>query len=171
MIPRKGLLFIFVISSSILLASISTAKEMETIAIPGFATFKYEKSVKLKRKGCQRIPFQYVTEDSLPRENTGMAVLIDNGVPKDGIAYALSGWFTKLTYEGAPKIDYVWPRIGTIDLKVCRRNWQSGEGSSINKFKKVKPGEYEITFTAFYIDEKMGKPKNELVLKSKIIFD
>ena len=139
------------------------------VELPGFATFTYEGTFKLKKKGCQRIPIQYETVDLLPRVNTGMAVLIDNKVPNDGIGYAMTGWFTKLTYKGAPDIDYIWPRVGQLELKVCRNNWTDGTGESKSKFLRINPGKYEIAFKGFYIDEFIGKPRDEVVTKSSIV--
>jgi len=155
---------------SITWSSMPHAFSQEIVKLPGFATFIYEGTIKLNKKGCQRIPIQYETEDSLPRENTGIAILIDNKIPKDGIAYAMTGWFTKLTYKGAPDYGYDWPRAGQLELKVCRNKWTDGTGESKSKFLQVKPGKYEITYTGFYIDEFAGKPMNEVVMKSKIVF-
>ena len=155
---------------SITWSSMPHAFSQEIVKLPGFATFIYEGTFKLNKKGCQRIPIRYETEDSLPRENTGMAVLIDNKKPKDGIGYAMTGWFSNLTYQGAPEMAFVWPRAGQLELKVCRNNWTNGTAESKSKFLKVKPGKYEITFNGFYIDELIGKPRNEVVTKSYIFF-
>jgi len=153
------------------LNAMPTAFSNEVVKLPGFATFDYESTFKLKKKGCQRIPIQYETEDSLPRENTGMAIVIDNKKANDGVGYAMTGWFSNLTYKGAPKAVYVWPRAGQLELKVCRNNWTSGTGENKSKFLQVKPGKYEITFKGFYIDELVGKPKGEVVIKSFIFFN
>lgn len=152
-------------------SSTPPANSQEVIVLPGFATLNYENTLSLKKKGCQKIPIQYETNDLLPRENTGMAVLIDNKLPNDGIRYASTGWFTKLTYKGAPNMEYVWPRAGQLDLKVCRYNWTDGTGKSKSKYLRVKPGKYEITFMGFYIDELLGKPRDEVVVKSNIVFE
>lgn len=167
---RYRKLLIIAITSVITFYLVSPAASEEVVVLPGFAIFNYEKSVKLKAKGCQIILIQYETEDSLPRENTGMAVLIDNQKPNDGIAYAVTGWFSKLSYKNAPNALFVWPRAGELGLKVCRNNWSDGTGTSKSNFLKVSPGKYEITFSGFYIDEVLGKRKNDILIKSYIIF-
>lgn len=168
---RMRMHLIIYLIGSITWNSIPSAFSQEVVKVTGFATFSYEATLKLNKKGCQRIPIQYETEDLLPRENTGMAVLIDNKKPNDGIAYAMTGWFSNLTYQGAPKTDFVWPRAGQLELKVCRNNWTNGTGESKSKFLRVSPGKYEITFNGFYIDELTGKTKDKVVMKSYILFN
>ena len=125
-INNRILTFLLVIVLMFNTSTLVSAKE--NITLPGYANFTFENPVILKAKGCQNILLEYETEDSLPRENTAMAIYIDNGLPGDGIRYGQTAWFSKMTYEGARKIPYVWPRIGTLRLKVCRNNWTEGIG-------------------------------------------
>jgi hypothetical protein len=132
----------------------------ENIALPGYANFSFENPIRLKAKGCQDILLEYVTEDSLPRENTVMAIAIDNGIPGDGIGYGQATWFSKMTYKGAPKISYVWPRIGTLKLKVCRNNWTQGTGKNKVKWLKVIAGNYDLSFFGSTMNTETNTPYN-----------
>lgn len=144
------------------------ALAQEKIVLPGYATFTFESIVRLKAKGCTNIPISFETFDELERENTGMSVLLDNNKRNDGIGYGMVGWFSKLTYKGAPTIDFEWPRVGTLDLKVCRNNWTSGTGTSKTRFLKVKPATYEILFQGFYVDKEIGRPSKQELVTSKV---
>jgi hypothetical protein len=142
----------------------------ENITLPGYANFTFENPVRLKAKGCQNILLEYETEDSLPRENTAMAIYIDNGIPGDGIRYGQTAWFSKMTYEGARKIPYVWPRIGTLKLKVCRNDWTEGIGKDKVKWLKVAPGNYELSFFGSTMNAETIKPYNKVETSTKITF-
>jgi hypothetical protein len=132
----------------------------ENITLPGYANFSFENPIRLNAKGCQNILLEYITEDSLPRENTAMAISIDNGVPGDGIGYGQAAWLSKMTYKGAPKIPYVWPRIGTLKLKVCRNNWTEGTGKNKVKWLKVIAGNYDLTFFGSTMNTETNTPYN-----------
>ena len=132
----------------------------ENITLSGYANFTFENPVRLKAKGCQNISLEYKTEDSLPRENTVMAISIDNGVPGDGIGYGQAVWFSKMTYKGAPKIAYVSPRIGTLKLKVCRNNWTEGTGKNKVKWLKVIAGNYDLSFFGSTMNTENNEPYN-----------
>ena len=132
----------------------------ENITLPGYAKFSFKNPILLKNKGCQDVLLEYETEDSLPRENTAMAISIDNGVSGDGIGYGQAVWFSKLTYKGAQKINYVWPRIGTLKIKVCRHNWTEGTGKNKVKWLKVSAGNYDLSFFGSTINTETNKPNN-----------
>ena len=149
-------IMVFVLTSST--PTLVYAKE--DIILPGYANFSFENPIRLKAKGCQNISLDYETEDSLPRENTAMAVSIDNGVPGDGIGYGQAVWFSKMTYKGAPKITYVWPRIGTLKLKICRNNWTEGTGKNKVKWLKVIEGNYDLSFFGSTMNTATNKPYN-----------
>ena len=142
----------------------------ENITLPGYAKFSFKNPILLKNKGCQDVLLEYETEDSLPRENTAMAISIDNGVSGDGIGYGQAVWFSKLTYKGAQKINYVWPRIGTLRLKVCRNNWTEGIGKDKVKWLKVAPGNYELSFFGSTMDTENIKPYNKVETSVNITF-
>ena len=132
----------------------------ENITLPGYAKFSFKNPILLKNKGCQDVLLEYETEDSLPRENTAMAISIDNGVSGDGIGYGQAVWFSKLTYKGAQKINYVWPRIGTLEIQVCRHNWTEGTGKNKVKWLKVSAGNYDLSFFGSTINTETNKPNN-----------
>ena len=132
----------------------------ENITLPGYAKFSFKNPILLKNKGCQDVLLEYETEDSLPRENTAMAISIDNGVSGDGIGYGQAVWFSKLTYKGAQKTNYVWPRIGTLKIKVCRHNWTEGTGKNKVKWLKVSAGNYDLSFFGSTINTETNKPNN-----------
>lgn len=145
----------------VLLFNASTlVSAQENITLPGYANFTFENPVRLKAKGCQNVSLEYETEDSLPRENTVIAISIDNGVPGDGIGHGQAVWFSKMTYKGAQKIDYVWPRIGTLKLKVCPNNWTEGTGKNKNKWLKIIAGNYDLTFFGSTMNTETNKPYN-----------
>jgi|688.fasta_scaffold632065_1 hypothetical protein len=148
----------------------SLAQAKETISLPNFALFTFESTIKLKSKGCQDLLIEYITEESLSRENTGMAVVIDNKLPNDGIVYGAAGWFSKLTYPNAPNIGFQWPRVGVLRIKVCQNNWSTGSGNSRTLNLKVKPGSYKIFFRGNYVDKDTGKFGEVMQVESKITF-
>jgi hypothetical protein len=75
-----------------------------------------------------------------------------------------------MTYEGARKIPYVWPRIGTLRLKVCRNNWTEGTGKNKVKWFKVAPGNYELSFFGSTMDTENIKPYNKVETSANITF-
>jgi hypothetical protein len=140
----------------------------ENVVLPGFANFSFSNSVILKTKGCQNLTFEFETLDSLPRENTAMAVILYNNV-SDDLIHGYTGWFSSLTYKGAPKFP-VSPRIGTLKVKVCRNNWKAGTGDSRTKFLKVSPGDYRVYFRGSYMNVETIKPFNITEASSIITF-
>ena len=148
------IVFVLIVDSPTLVSA------KENITLPGYANFSFENPIRLKAKGCQEILLEYETEDSLPRENTVMAISIDNGIPGDGIGYGQAVWFSKMTYKGAKKIPYVWPRIGTLKLKICRNNWTEGTGVNKVKWLKVIAGNYDLSFFGSTMNTDTIKPYN-----------
>ena len=145
-------------------APIAAASAEET-TIPGFATLTYPNVVKLKKTGCQEVPFQYVTDENLPRENTVFFVAITPFNSKRPFGYA--AWFSTQTYKRTNALPPM-ARIGTLKLKVCRNSFMYSSNAT-KKTPGIKPGTYQLYFNASYVDAQTGELVGEKIEIPKII--
>ncbi len=145
--------------SLILILGIIPSAHADQVIINGYATINYPSSVKLNKTGCQNIPFQYVTDDNLPRENTVFFVAI---TPKNSKrVYGYAAWFSTQTSLGDKALPPM-SRIGVLQVKVCRKAFMYSS-SSKNLTLAAKPGNYLIQFNAANTD-----PVNGSVIGEKI---
>ena len=129
------------------------------VVIPGFATVNYPESVKLKKTGCQNIPFKYVTDENLVRENTVFLIAITPENTKR--AYGYVAWFSTQTSMGENALPSM-ARIGVLQLKVCRKAFLYSSKAT-RKTPAIMPGNYRIFFNAGNMD-----PANGNVIGEKI---
>lgn len=137
----------------------------DEIVLEGFATLNYPTSVKLKKTGCQVIPIKYITDDNLARENTVFVVAITPMENKRAYGYAT--WFSTQTSMG----DKAFPpmaRIGTLDVKVCRKPFLYTPKST-RKTPGINPGTYRIFFNAGYTDPTTGALVGDKIELTRLI--
>ena len=130
------------------------------VTIEGFANLNYEDSVKLKKTGCQDLPFPYMTDDNLVRENTVFLVQLVHKSKK--IVYGSAVWFSKVTSKGPDALPSM-SRIGTLKIKICRKAWTTGTGANKEKFPAVIPGTYMLYFAGGYVDPETGMKTGDKV--------
>jgi hypothetical protein len=133
--------------------------EASEIVIPGFATVNYSDSVKLKKTGCQNIPFNYVTDENLVRENTTFLIAITPKNTKRVYGYVV--WFSTQTSKGENALPAM-ARIGILQLKVCRKAFMYSSESN-RKTLAIAPGTYRIFFSAGNIDPVTGALAGEKI--------
>ena len=122
------------------------------ILIEGYATIDYPTKVKLGKSGCQNIPFKYVTDELLPRENTVFTIAI---TPKGSKrVYGIAAWFSTQTSAGEKALPPM-SRIGVLQVKVCRKAfWYSPTATKLTLASK--PGKYRLFFNAGSTDPVTG---------------
>jgi hypothetical protein len=129
------------------------------LTIPEFADFKYPDRVKLKPKGCQNIPIEYVTDDNLSRENTVFLVAITSKTTKQ--AYGYAAWFSKQTALGENALPPM-ARIGVLQIKVCRTPFKYSKNAT-KMTPGIKPGIYRIFFDAGTTDAQTGEVSKDKI--------
>lgn len=120
--------------------------------IPGYANINFPSTVKLKQSGCQSIPFRYVTDENLERENTVFLVAITPLNSKKAFGYAT--WFSTQTSQGDKALPSM-ARIGTLLVKVCRKSFLSSSKAT-KKTPGISPGTYRVFFNASATDSITG---------------
>jgi hypothetical protein len=131
-----------VIAALLISALFASPAHSSPVELPGYATFDYPTSVKLKKTGCQIISVNYKTEESLSREDTVFLIAITPKENKRSVGYA--AWFSKLTYRGEQALPAM-SRVGALQIKICRQPWKYS--SNADKLTPpVKPGNYRIFF-------------------------
>ena len=124
----------------------------DEIVIPGFATISYPNQVKLKKTGCQELPFKYVIDENLAMENTVFAVAISPMNTKKAFGAAL--WFSRQTYMGESALPSM-ARIGVLQVKVCRKPFVFNSKTT-KKMPAINPGVHRMIIDASYTDPKTG---------------
>jgi hypothetical protein len=124
----------------------------DQIVIDGYATIDFPASVKLNKTGCQNIPFKYVTDDNLSRENTVFLVAITPNESKR--VYGFATWFSTQTSLGDKALPPM-ARIGVLQVKVCRKAFMYSP-SSTKLTLAAKPGTYTVNFNAGNTDPATG---------------
>jgi hypothetical protein len=154
--------------ASILCVSSIPSAHADQIVLDGYATLDFPATVKLVKTGCQNIPFKYVTDDNLSRENTVFLVAI---TPNDSKrVYGYAAWFSTQTALGDKALPPM-ARIGVLQVKVCRTAFMYSK-SSTKLTLAAKPGTYKIYFNAGNTDPATGSligEKIELIRKIKFI--
>ncbi len=136
----------------ILTFAVLPSAHADQIVIDGYASIDYPSAVKLKKTGCQNIPFKYVTDDDLSRENTVFLVAITpNGSKR---VYGFATWFSTQTSLGEKALPPM-ARIGVLQVKVCRKAFMYAP-SSTKLTLAAKPGTYTINFNAGITDPVTG---------------
>jgi hypothetical protein len=140
----------------------------DQIVLDGYATLNYPSTVKLNRTGCQNIPFEYVTDENLSRENTVFLVAITPNNSKRVYGYA--AWLSTQTYMGDKALPPM-ARIGVLQVKVCRKAFMYSSLSTKLTLAS-KPGTYTVYFNAGNTDPVTGSVIGERIeIKRKIKFD
>jgi len=137
----------------------------DQVAIDGFATLNYPAKVKLKSTGCQEILFDYVTDDTLARENTVFFVAITPTNSKQSLGYA--AWFSTQTYMGEKALPPM-ARIGTLRVKVCRKAFMYSTAAT-KKTPGINPGTYRVYFDAGNLDPETGAISGEKIEITRLI--
>jgi len=141
--------------------------QADQVVINGYATLDFPVSVKLNKTGCQNIPFEYITDDNLARENTVFLVAITPNSSKRVYGYAV--WFSTQTYMGDKALPPM-PRIGVLQVKVCRKAFMYSS-TSTQLTLAAKPGTYTVKFNAGNTDPVTGSVFGEKIeLTRKIKF-
>jgi hypothetical protein len=108
--------------------------------------------VKLKKTGCQNIPFKYVTDENLSRENTVFIVAI---TPKESNrVFGFATWLSTQTSMGEKALPPM-ARIGVLQVKICRKAFMYSRNST-NLTLAAKPGTYTANFRAGNTDPVTG---------------
>jgi hypothetical protein len=129
------------------------------IVIPGFAMVSYPESVKLKKTGCQNIPFKYLTDENLVRENTAFLIAI---APQDSKrVYGFVAWLSTQTSMGENALPSM-SRIGILQLKVCRKPFLYSPKAT-RKTPGIAPGNHRIFFNAGNLDPATGNVVGEKI--------
>lgn len=129
------------------------------IVIPGFATVNYPESVKLKKTGCQNIPFNYLTDENLARENTVFLIAIAPQNSKR--VYGFVAWMSTQTSMGENALPSM-ARIGILQLKVCRKAFMYSPKAT-RKTPGIPPGNHRIFFSAGNVDPVTGNIVGEKI--------
>lgn len=129
------------------------------IVIPGFATVNYPESVKLKKTGCQNIPFKYLTDENLVRENTVFLIAIAPQNSKR--VYGFVAWMSTQTSMGENALPSM-ARIGVLQLKVCRKAFKYSSQAT-RKTPAITPGNHRIFFNAGNVDPVTGSILGEKI--------
>ena len=122
------------------------------IVIDGYVSIDYPANVKLKNSGCQSIPFKYVTDDDLPRENSVFIVAITPLESKR--VYGTAVWFSTQTYLGESALPPM-ARIGVLQLKICRKAFRYSSNSQTLTLAS-QPGKFALHFNASMTDPVNG---------------
>lgn len=139
----------------------------DQIVLDGYATIEYPSEIKLKKVGCQDIPFNYVTDENLSRENTVFLIAITPNNSKR--VYGFATWLSTQTSLGDKALPPM-ARIGVLKVKVCRNAYQSSP-TSTKLALAAKPGVYTISFNAGNTDPVTGSLIGEKIeLTRKIRF-
>jgi hypothetical protein len=129
------------------------------LVIPGFATVNYPESVKLKKTGCQNIPFKYLTDENLVRENT--VFLISIAPENTKRVYGYVAWLSTQTSMGENALPSM-ARIGILQLKVCRKAFMYSSQAT-RKTPGITPGTHRIFFNAGNVDPITGNVIGEKI--------
>ena len=154
---RKVMLMFLIM---LVISSTTNIAKAANLTIPGFAEINYQSSVKLKPKGCQNLKFSYVTDDNLARENTVFLVQLVHKTKK--IVYGGAVWFSAFTSKGPDALPAM-PRIGTLQIKICRNAWTAGTDANQQKYPAVIPGTYRLYFAGGYVDPETGEKTGEKI--------
>lgn len=129
--------------------------EMLVVEVPGFATLKYPKQIKLSKKNCQDVSISYEIDEDLNLD--GAALLIQIGYVKRKKQAGYAAWFGNIS-----GIDTVLPMpiIGGLKLKVCKKNWTLKE----EKFIGIKPGKYDF-YIAYGTYPSDGTSQKQVIVK------
>ncbi len=139
---------------------VSTPSHADETTINGYVNLTYTNPIKLKSSGCQNVAFPYITDDSLARENTVFLIQLVHKTKK--IIYGGTVWFSSLTSKGADALPAM-SRIGTLQMKICRKPWSSGVGSNKINYPGVTPGSYRLYFAAGNVDPLTGGPSGSKI--------
>ncbi len=151
----------------VLAINVSPFAYADEIVIDGYATINYPSTIKLNKKGCQNIAFEYVTDENLPRENTAFMVAITPNESKRVYGYA--AWLSTLTFMGDKALPSM-ARIGVLQVKVCRKAFMHSP-SSTKLTLASKPGIYTVYFNAGKYDANTGSlSEDRIEIKRKIKF-
>jgi hypothetical protein len=145
----KRTIFLFTL---ILALNMIPSANASQIVIDGYATIDYPATVKLKNSGCQNIPFNYVTDDDLPRENSVFIVAITPLESKR--VYGTAVWFSTQTYLGE-RAQPPMARIGVLKVKICRKAFKYSSNSQ-NLTLASRPGKFALYFSASMTDPVNG---------------
>ena len=152
----------------ILIIGFIPSAHADQITIDGYVTIDYPATVKLKKTGCQNIPFKFVTDENLSRENTVFVIAITPINSKRVYGYA--AWFSTQTSQGDQALPAM-ARIGVLQVKICRKAFMYSSKST-NLTLASKPGVYKIYFNASHTDPVTGSligEKIELTRKIKFV--
>ena len=150
--------FIFLLALSLTVGVFPSAQAVQ-IVIDRYATIDYANKVKLNKTGCQNIPFKFVTDDDLARENTFFFIAITPNESKRVYGYA--AWFSTQTSLG-DKAHPPMARIGVLQVKVCRKAFMYAP-SSTTLTLAAKPGTYTVYFNAGTTDPVTGAVVGEKI--------
>ena len=139
----------------------------DQVELEGFATFTYPTSIKLKKSGCQEIKVKYITNEDLARENTVMIVAVTPTSSRR--AYGYMAWMSSLTFMGEKALPPM-PRIGTLPIKVCRKEWlYSSKATKLTP--AIFPGTFRLVFGGSTYDAVTGEMNQEKIeIYRKITF-
>ena len=158
---RIGLLVCLILSTTVI-----PYANADEVVIQGFATLDYPTKVKLRTSGCQTISISYVTDDNLARENSVFLVQLVHKSKK--VFFSGATWFSNITSYGPDALPAM-SRIGTLNLKICRKPWVMGTGPNKEKIPAVTPGLYRLYFAGGYVDADTGEKIGEKIEVTKSI--
>jgi hypothetical protein len=156
------------LSTLVLVLGFIPSAYADQVILDGYVTLDYPGMVKLNKTGCQNIPFKYVTDENLSRENTVFLVAI---TPNDSKrVYGYAAWFSTQTHLGDKALPPM-ARIGVLKVKVCRKAFMYSSLSTKLTLAS-KPGTYTVYFNAGNTDPITGSVIGERIeLKRTIRFN
>ncbi|ASY26179.1 hypothetical protein [Candidatus Planktophila versatilis] len=126
------------------------------VVIPGFTEISYPTKVTIGTSGCKTIKFSYVNDEDLVQENSAFLIQILHKTKKQ--SHGFGAWFSTLTANPNSIELGPMPRAGLISVKICKKKWTIGSGTSKALAAATPPGAYRIYFTAGYVDSITGEP-------------
>jgi hypothetical protein len=168
-ISYKNSIFIIILGITVFVLSviniIPTYAATKNVVLPGFASINYSDSIKLQKKGCQEIKFNYVIDETLQSTDTVYIIQLVHKSQK--IVYGGTTWFSELTYvrDKLPSMS----RIGVLPMKICRSSWIFKANSGSTKYSAVKSGAYDLYFSYGYLDSNGDVLGEKSVIRKPIV--
>ncbi|CAB4684938.1 MAG: hypothetical protein F2660_02820 [Actinobacteria bacterium] len=134
----KKILAIFAATSLLIgLSMPASAASTKSLKVGNLITVTYPSSVKLKKSGCQLIPFSYRVGNMGGLDFGFVYILDDEDTPIGGDILYRTPEFAK--YEG----EKTSKKSGKVNIKICRSAWVDGDEEKVGATK----GEFQVYVT------------------------
>lgn len=133
------------------LLSLNVTPKSGKISAGNAVTISYPSSVKLKKKGCQKIAITYKTYFLDDDDEVWVWILDDNN---EFLAQEL---IYETPNNSNPSGLGPWKKTGKASLKICRKDWDDGWGGTLLGANK---GKYQI-----FVDSRQWEATNYISFK------